>query len=130
MYFFVFLHFICMFFRDEMFMSMMTWMCDWNFQIFQNESFCKYKWKNCKISKHVNLSWNNWLFIILFLIFMRFIFNFFLFNQLIFHFLCCYVDDGCVNKKHYDAYTINDFHQVLINSALTRLLSIIKKKNE
>ena len=63
-----------------------------------------------------------------FLIFMRFIFNFFLFNQLIFHFLCCHVDDGCVDKKHYDAYTINDFHRVLINLASTHLLNAINKK--
>ena len=40
---YVFLHFIYMFLHNELSMSMMTWMCDWDFQIFQNESFCKRK---------------------------------------------------------------------------------------
>ena len=75
---YVFLHFICTVFCDEMFVSIMIWMYNWNFQTFQNESLCKCKWKNYKISKSVDLSlWNNWLFIKFFLIFMRFIFNFF-----------------------------------------------------
>ena len=91
-------------------------------------TFHKHKWKNCKISKRVDSSWNNWLFIVFFLIFMRLIFNFFLFNQSIFHFLCCHVNDGCVNKGHYDAYTTDGFHRALTNSASTRLLSAINKK--
>ena len=69
---YVFSHFICMFFRDEMLMSMMTWIYDCDFQIFQNESLCKRKWKNCKISKCIDSSWNNWLFVMFI-----FIFNFF-----------------------------------------------------
>ena len=125
---YVFSHFIYTFFCNEMFMSMMTWMCDWDFQIFWNESLRKYKWKNCKISKHIDSLWNNQLFVVFFLIFMCFIFNFFLFNQLIFHFLCCHVNDGCVDRKHYDAYTTDGFHRALTNSASTRLLSVINKK--
>ena len=56
-----------------------------------------------------------------------FCFQFF-FIQSSFYFLCCCVDDGCVNKKHYDAYIINNFHWILINLTSTRLLSVIIKK--
>ena len=65
-----------------------------------------------------------------FFYFYMFYFQFFLFNQSLFHFLCCYFDDECVNKKHYNTYIINDFHRILTNSALTRLLSVINKKKK
>ena len=93
-----FFYFICMFFHNKMLITMMSWMYNWNSQIFKMNHFINV---NEKTANPFNALTHYEIIDCLSCFFLFSCLSFFIFFGLIFLFLCCHADgDYCDRRSH------------------------------